>query len=490
MEAMDSDSGGAPFPVFEPWSPDPLRRYAWWLALRLDAHWGADLNRAELLEFVEEVLHWSFSGRVPSMAAPGKAWKRWLEATVDEARSDVFEDRVDIFTYAFEIRLATRQQEPKLAPPGRVLLRLSGRDAVRWLLTVESIQSCGPEDPWRLAPSTARNLLREPERWWSEADEARAQRYDARPCSFSRETLARLSGLGLITYREEPDPRATFYQKDIGYRLEPEGCTLLEEIATGEDTTFSILARSLLDDLVALTLRVAAPQEPATSTEPDRQAHVRQMTRHVVHEIRNRLVPSRQALSSLSQVLEENPSNHDRAGRYLDRTGRGLESALRFLDDMAEMDRISEPSRFEPLSAVRDAITELDPDLRPLVHVESGGAPGLYGDRARFTLAVLNILRNAFQALPPDGDRRVEVSLSHERGNAIVTVDDTGAGVPPPERTRIFERGVSLGNGGSGLGLDLVRELIEDELRGEVRCEDSPLGGARFRLLVPTEVKE
>ena len=56
---------------------------------------------------------------------------------------------------------------------------------------------------------------------------------------------------------------------------------------------------------------------------------------------------------------------------------------------------------------------------------------------------------------------------------------------PPKDRTAIFERGFSLRAGGTGQGLALVREVVEEEMQGRIVCEESPLGGARFVLTIP-----
>jgi signal transduction histidine kinase len=66
-----------------------------------------------------------------------------------------------------------------------------------------------------------------------------------------------------------------------------------------------------------------------------------------------------------------------------------------------------------------------------------------------------------------------------------ITIEDNGQGVPEDKREIIFAEGVSLSAGGTGLGLALVREVFERELKGVVVCESSPLGGARFVIRVP-----
>jgi signal transduction histidine kinase len=84
----------------------------------------------------------------------------------------------------------------------------------------------------------------------------------------------------------------------------------------------------------------------------------------------------------------------------------------------------------------------------------------------------------------------VSISVGEHRGEALLTIDDDGSGVPPADRERIFERFVRLDEartrdaGGSGLGLAIVRAIAEAE-GGSVSVEDSPLGGARFVVTLP-----
>ena len=81
---------------------------------------------------------------------------------------------------------------------------------------------------------------------------------------------------------------------------------------------------------------------------------------------------------------------------------------------------------------------------------------------------------------------RVVVDVRGEDGRLCFTVDDDGPGVPDGQRERMFERGVQLDeqHAGSGLGLDIVRELART-YGGSVEVLASPLGGARLRLWLP-----
>ncbi len=106
---------------------------------------------------------------------------------------------------------------------------------------------------------------------------------------------------------------------------------------------------------------------------------------------------------------------------------------------------------------------------------------------------LLNLLSNAFKFTPSGGD--VELSLERVGGSAVFKVDDTGPGIPEEDRAIVFERfrqldgGKRRTKGGTGLGLAIAREFAS-LLHGTLYVDASPLGGARFTLVVPLRAPE
>ena len=106
------------------------------------------------------------------------------------------------------------------------------------------------------------------------------------------------------------------------------------------------------------------------------------------------------------------------------------------------------------------------------------------GRRDRLTRAVSNLLTNAVKFTPEKGTIHVAV------GAGSVTVSDSGPGIPAEERARVFDRfwraPSSRGLPGSGLGLSIVAQVV-DEFGGTVTVDEDPtLGGARFTMTFPT----
>lgn len=106
-------------------------------------------------------------------------------------------------------------------------------------------------------------------------------------------------------------------------------------------------------------------------------------------------------------------------------------------------------------------------------------------DTDRLALVIINIVENAIKHGRPGGAVAIGIDASDARF-VCVTLDDDGPGIAPAERERIFTLGArgATPASGSGIGLALVRLMLE-RARGRVDVDASPLGGARFRILLP-----
>jgi signal transduction histidine kinase len=120
-------------------------------------------------------------------------------------------------------------------------------------------------------------------------------------------------------------------------------------------------------------------------------------------------------------------------------------------------------------------VAHLDPDVRAPV------AP------AKIERVLANLLANALRHTPSDGS--VAVRLEQIEGNVVVSVEDTGSGLPPEAPARMFERfwraDRARSGGGSGLGLAIARGLVEAH-GGRIWAENRVEGGARVSFTLPS----
>jgi two-component system sensor histidine kinase HydH len=111
--------------------------------------------------------------------------------------------------------------------------------------------------------------------------------------------------------------------------------------------------------------------------------------------------------------------------------------------------------------------------------------PQLTGDVDRLKQALLNVLLNAVQAAPPGGNVSVNASASPD-GDLVLAVQDTGAGIPDEQRSQIFDPFFTTRDDGTGLGLALVQQIVQEH-GGRVDVGDPPEGGALLLITLPAE---
>jgi signal transduction histidine kinase len=147
-----------------------------------------------------------------------------------------------------------------------------------------------------------------------------------------------------------------------------------------------------------------------------------------------------------------------------------------------------------PVLEVQDARALVEEALRPyrsalpagvrLRLVVDGAVPPIRADRRLLERAVVNLLENALQAVADVGTIEVGVRGAADGRSIEIEVTDSGPGIPPEVRDRVFEPFFSTKTSGSGLGLALVKKIAEDH-GGGVRLESAPGGPTRVVLSLP-----
>jgi signal transduction histidine kinase len=100
-------------------------------------------------------------------------------------------------------------------------------------------------------------------------------------------------------------------------------------------------------------------------------------------------------------------------------------------------------------------------------------------DAEQIIQVLLNLIHNALQILPRGG--RLLLATRDEPGDFYIDVADDGPGIPPDERARVFEAFFFRREGGVGLGLAIVQQIIAAH-GGDIEAGESELGGARFTI--------
>ena len=229
----------------------------------------------------------------------------------------------------------------------------------------------------------------------------------------------------------------------------------------------------------------------------ERLEGVAEMSASLAHEIKNPLASIRSAVEQLSRMPRASEDEKILSGlvqRESDRLARVLTEFLDFartgMTHVAELN-ITDIAR----NAVK--LVSAQPGLEPGVRVAEffPAAPMLIdGDEDLIHRAIYNLLLNAVQASPPNGEVRIEggelerhqLPSGHDEfanGAFAIQVIDKGAGVAPQIRDRLFDPFVTTKPGGSGLGLSIVQRAVQ--AHGGLITVSAPGEETRFTLVIP-----
>jgi two-component system NtrC family sensor kinase len=236
-----------------------------------------------------------------------------------------------------------------------------------------------------------------------------------------------------------------------------------------------------------MVMGLSRAQELALSNE--RLAAIGNMAAHVTHEIRNPL----SAMGLNVEMLEEELANDSDAGRtevksLLAAIQREVQRLEQLSEEYLRVARLPQP-RMEAddvATAVHDIVSFARREIESAgctvtLRVAPSLPPALF-DEAQLRQALLNLLRNAREAMPGGG--AVDVGVTAQGMSVVIDVDDRGGGVPEAIRARVFDPFFSTKGEGTGLGLAITRHIVEAH-GGSVTCVPRDGGGTRFRIALP-----
>jgi PAS domain S-box-containing protein len=244
-----------------------------------------------------------------------------------------------------------------------------------------------------------------------------------------------------------------------------------------------------------ILLREAQSREALQREQEARRAAERataarqQVLGFVAHDLRNPLQVILTAASVLALPLT--PEQRTRPADVLRRSALEMERLITDLLDVSRIEAGTFSVRREVVAlddVLHDAIEAwLEPARAKGVALESVIArdlPPISGDRQRLKQAVGNLLGNAVKFTPAAG--RVRLEASRAGAQVVVTVEDTGCGIPPEDHASIFDRFWQRDRalGGAGLGLAIVKGIVASH-QGEIGIDSAPGRGTTFRVRLP-----
>jgi signal transduction histidine kinase len=219
-------------------------------------------------------------------------------------------------------------------------------------------------------------------------------------------------------------------------------------------------------------------------------AAVGEMAAAIAHELNNPLT----SVAGFSELAMEGLSNTTETYKDLElvlKEARRARDVVRRLLDFA---RQSESTRSN--ASLNEVIEDVVALSRHLIHTSGvdlklnlePDLPWVSMDSNQMKQVLLNLVHNALQAMPTGGELEIksESAMRNQRTGVMVSVCDSGVGIPPAEQARVFEPFYTTkGNqGGTGLGLSVTYGIVTDH-GGQIDVESQPWVGSKFMVWLP-----
>jgi two-component system nitrogen regulation sensor histidine kinase NtrY len=218
----------------------------------------------------------------------------------------------------------------------------------------------------------------------------------------------------------------------------------------------------------------------------------REVARRIAHEIKNPLTPIQLSAERLRK----------RYAKMLEGDGAILDKCTTtIIQQVEELKRlVNEFSQFARLPSAQLASADLNQIIQDALvlfreahqgihfNFRAGAVPPLELDREQIKRVLINLLDNAVAAVGAQGEIRLATSHEAARGIVLLEVADNGCGLAPEIRAKIFEPYFSTKENGTGLGLTIVSQIIEDH-RGYIRAWPNEPRGTRFMIEFPASAR-
>ncbi|MGH7218734.1 MAG: ATP-binding protein [Nitrospiraceae bacterium] len=285
------------------------------------------------------------------------------------------------------------------------------------------------------------------------------------------------------------------------WRGEPIGVLDVLNKREGPFTNHDLGLLTIISAFAALAIQQAKQFEDA------KKAEVVTLLGDIGHDLKNLLTPVQAGVELLRDVVKDlfgamNSADltHNTTNKKIcDESVEIAQNGIRRLHDRVKeiadcVKGLSAPPNFA-LCAVGAVILEVFQTLQVLarekqITLRTEGLellPEFHADELRLYNAFYNLINNAIPETPPGGSITVRGHLDQDTGGIVLAVADTGRGMPPEIRDRLFSaKAVSTKKGGTGLGTKIVKDVV-DAHKGKIWVESEPGVGTTFHLRFPLD---
>ena len=221
----------------------------------------------------------------------------------------------------------------------------------------------------------------------------------------------------------------------------------------------------------------------------DKEEAWREMAKQVAHEVKNPLTPMKLTIQNFERKFDPNDP------KILDKVRHLSKTMVDQIDLVATVANAF--SQFAQLPEKNNEIFNLNKEIKNIINIFSDEKIYFHANREKIMIEmdkiylsriITNLVSNARQASDDERENIINLDVEQRQKRIIITVEDNGVGISAEHYDRIFEPNFTSKSSGMGLGLTMVRKMIED-YKGEISVKSEVGKGTTFTISLPSNVK-
>lgn len=180
---------------------------------------------------------------------------------------------------------------------------------------------------------------------------------------------------------------------------------------------------------------------------------------------------------------------------YQEKLKKVTDTLIEQIDNLSAI--ATEFSNFAKIPKARNESFELTSRLREIIKLynytgqvemltpfERHNTLMVYADKEQFSRAILNLIKNAIQAIPENQEGKISIDIEVQKQNATISISDNGKGIPPDVQENIFVPNFTTKTSGAGLGLAITKNIVEN-FNGSIWFKTQAGKGSTFYIMIP-----
>lgn len=244
---------------------------------------------------------------------------------------------------------------------------------------------------------------------------------------------------------------------------------------------------SLVNEYNKMVIKISESAEVLAQSE--REMAWREMAKQVAHEIKNPLTPMKLSVQHLFRAWNEKSENLDAIIKRVTETMiEQIDSLSRIATEFSNFAKMPK-GNFERLDLAKSLQSNIDlygedAHVALIFKNQLTEEAWVKGDREQTLRAFSNLIKNAMQSVPENKNGQVVVTLSKNDQTFVVLIADNGSGIPTEVKSKIFTPNFTTKSSGTGLGLAMVKSIIEN-MQGEISFSSEVGKGTTFVVQIP-----